>query len=82
MKINRILNKEETFELLGEEWKHLKHKISMLGVGESVVIEDLSDKDLVRLRGRIVYYSITNNCHYNLLQSEENQDEWIIRRID
>ena len=81
MKINRVLNREETFELLGEEWRTLKHKISMLGLGESVIIEDLSSFELVKLRGRIAYYSMTGNCKYNLLHNDDKEGEWIIRRI-
>lgn len=80
MKINRILNKEETYELLGEEWKHLKHKISMLGVGESIVIEELSPLELVRLRGRICYYMMVNQCSYTLMKADDAENEWIIRR--
>lgn len=81
MKINRVLNKEETFELLGEEWKALKHKISTLSEGESIVIEDIKDRDLVKLRGRILYYMLTNNAKYSLMSNDDIIGEWIIKRI-
>jgi acyl-ACP thioesterase len=81
MKVVKVLNKEETYVALGEEWKSLQFKLYTLSEGESVVVNDLSQLELVKMRGRLAYYQLTTGKKFSLMQSEENGKYWIVRRL-
>lgn len=79
MKIVKVLNKDETFEVLGEEWQGLKHKAFQLGPGESIVVEELKEADLVKLRGKICYWMLISDKKFTIRELEKGHR--MIKRV-